>query len=105
MNNVNPKFAPPAILEAALHTLHHACVMARNCTLPSHENITKANSLMEAVHEVPNMLIDWHEGRLREIRTHFGCFDFQEWPGSPDLVVAFNERLTANTGDSALSSF
>ncbi|MFN7560542.1 MAG: hypothetical protein ACK5TH_02085 [Prosthecobacter sp.] len=96
MSVAKPNFAPPAILEAALHTIHRACVMARNCTLPGHEDVSKANSLLEAVHEIPNLLSNWGKDRLPEIQNHFACFESQEWPGSTDLTVAFMERLDAN---------
>jgi hypothetical protein len=96
MSVAKPNFAPPAIMEAALHTIYRACVMARNCTLPGHEHSAKANSLMEAVHEVPNLLTKWNAERLCEVRNHFDCFESHEWPGSPDLVTTFNERLKAN---------
>jgi hypothetical protein len=96
MSIAKHQFAPPAILEAALQTIHRACVMARNCTLPGHEDAAKANSLMEAVHEIPNLLTNWNADRLREIQNHFSCFESQEWPGSPDLTLIFNDRLAAN---------
>lgn len=96
MSSANPKFAPPEVMEAALHTIYRACVDARNCTLPGFENIEKANSLMEAVHAVPVMLYDWHEGRLRELRNHFGCFHHEDWPCSSNLVSNFDDRLAAN---------
>jgi hypothetical protein len=98
MSTANPKFAPPAILEAAMFTVYRACVEARNCTLPGFENIEKANSLMEAVHHIPAMLSDWHDERLMEMKNHFQCFYHQKWPNSPDLAATFNDRMSSNMG-------
>jgi hypothetical protein len=51
------------------------------------------NDVMEAIHEVPQMLIDWERHTLAEVRTHFGCFPASRWPGAPDLVAYFDRKL------------
>lgn len=51
------------------------------------------NDVMEAIHEVPRMLIDWEHHDLAEVRTHLACFPASRWPGAPDLVSCFNHRL------------
>jgi hypothetical protein len=51
------------------------------------------NDVMEAVHAVPHMLAHWRPGSLREMRIHFGCFSASTWPGAPDLVAIFEQRL------------
>jgi hypothetical protein len=51
---------------------------------------------MEAVHEVPRILMSWSDTRLREVRTHLGCFSSTRYPGSPDLVAHFDKRLAEN---------
>jgi len=39
------------------------------------------------------MLTDWRPDTLRDIRIHFGCFPAARWPGAPDLVAFFEQRL------------
>ena len=51
------------------------------------------NDAMEAIHAVPQMLTDWRPDALRDIRIHFGCFPASRWPGAPDLVAFFEQRL------------
>ena len=51
------------------------------------------NDAMEAIHEVPRMLIDWEHHDLAEVRTHLACFPAFRWPGAPDLVSYFDQRL------------
>ena len=51
------------------------------------------NDAMEAIHEVPRMVIDWDGHDLAEIRTHLGCFPASRWPGAPDLVAYFDRKL------------
>ena len=53
------------------------------------------NDVMEAIHEVPRMLIDWENHNLAELRMHLGCFNASRWPGAPNLVSYFNIRLKA----------
>jgi hypothetical protein len=97
MSQASPSFAPPAILDAALFTLKRACVHARNLTLAANADTRQVNSLMEAVHEVPHFLTDWSDRRLAELRLHLSGFDHTQWPGSPDLLATFNERLNDNS--------
>lgn len=51
------------------------------------------NVAMEAIHEVLRMLINWEHHDLAEGRIHPGCFPSARWPGAPDLVAHFNEKL------------
>lgn len=89
-------FAPPEVLDAALHTLRVACVYVRNQTYSSDADPLKINSLMDAVHEIPHYLASWSEDRLAEIRGQLGTFRHVLWPGSPDLLDVFNKRLQSN---------
>ncbi len=50
------------------------------------------NDAMEAIHEVPRMLIDWERHDLAEVRTHPSCFPASRWPGAPDLVSYFDRK-------------
>jgi hypothetical protein len=49
--------------------------------------------LMDAIHEVPRMLSQWGEHSVEELRNHLGCFQSSSWPGMPDLVAHFDEKL------------
>jgi hypothetical protein len=49
--------------------------------------------LMDAIHEVPQMLSQWEKHSIEEVRNHLGCFESSKWPGMPDLVAHFNEKL------------
>ena len=94
--------APEPYLTAGLDTVRWALICCRNWTLNDDVPVKQVNDLMEAIHEVPAMLINWRSDSLDEIRTHLGCFQFQHWRNltgdtavsTPDLVAWFNRRLT-----------
>ena len=86
------EIAPTPILRAGLDTVSWACIYGRNQTLQNDCDIKKINELMEAVHEVPRMLMSWTPDRLRELRIHLGCFTSSRYPGAPDLVAYFDSR-------------
>jgi hypothetical protein len=48
---------------------------------------------MDAIHDVPRMLLNWQAHALGEIRIHLACFPAHQWPGAPDLVAFFNRKL------------
>jgi len=85
--------APEPILRAGNDTVSWACIFCRNQSLDSTVSVKMVNDVMEAVHEVPRMLVDWEHHDLREVRTHLGCFRASRWPGAPDLVSYFNRKL------------
>ena len=93
--------APEPILRAGLDTVSWACIYARYQSLNEGCNVKEMNEVMEAIHEVPRMLMSWSDTRLREVRTHLGCFSSERYAGSPDLVTYFNTRLAENEGDKA----
>jgi hypothetical protein len=57
--------------------------------------------LMDALHEVPNILSQWgtHGNDIEKLRLYFGCFNHSKWenleasPKPPDLVDIFNYKL------------
>ncbi len=51
------------------------------------------NDAMEAIHEVPRMVLDWEHHDLAEVRTHLACFPAARWPGAPNLVTYFDQKL------------
>lgn len=95
--------APDPILRAGLDTVSWACIYARNQSLNENCNVKELNEVMEAIHEVPRMLMSWSDTRLREVRTHLGCFSSTQYLGSPDLVGYFNKRLAENEGEQGVA--
>lgn len=87
------EIAPSYVMRAGLDTVSWVCIYGRNKSLNPQCELKEMNDLMEAVHEVPRMLMSWNEGRLREIRIHLGCFHSERFPGSPDFVAYFDRRL------------
>jgi hypothetical protein len=85
--------APEPILRAGLDTVGWACIFIRNQTIRDGASTKMINNAMEAVHGVPQMLTHWQPDTLREMRIHFGCFPASCWPGAPDLVAFFEQRL------------
>ena len=86
-------FAPSYVMRAGLETVSSLCIYGRNKSLDPACEIKEINDLMEAVHEVPRMLMSWNDGRMKEIRTHLGCFHSERFPGSPNFVAYFDRRL------------
>jgi len=85
--------APEPVLRAGNDTVSWACVFVRNQTLHDGTSTKMINDAMEAIHAIPQMLINWRPDTLQEIRTHFGCFPASRWPGAPNLVAFFEQRL------------
>ncbi len=86
-------FAPPHVMRAGLDTVSWLCVYARNKSLNDQADIRELNDLMEAVHEVPRMLMRWSPDQLKRLRIHLGCFHSDRYPGAPDFVAYFDRRL------------
>ncbi|HZV33954.1 MAG TPA: hypothetical protein VFB72_05200 [Verrucomicrobiae bacterium] len=85
--------APEPILRAGNDTISFACIFCRNQTLGATFSAKMINEVMEAIHEIPRMLIDWERHTLSELRMHLACFPASSWPGAPDLVGYFDNRL------------
>ncbi|MEN6458188.1 MAG: hypothetical protein ABFC63_04605, partial [Thermoguttaceae bacterium] len=72
--------APEPILKAALVTIHWATVFARNWTCRPDVPVKMVNDLMEAIHEVPSILIHWNdENSLDMLIMHLSWFDEKSW--------------------------
>ncbi len=85
--------APEPILRAGNHTVAWACIFIRNQTLRDGAPTKMINDAMEAIHAVSQILTNWRPDALQEIRIHFGCFPASRWPGAPDLVAFFEQKL------------
>ena len=94
--------APEPYLSAGLDTVRWALICCRNWTLADSACIKQVNDLMEAIHEVPGMLMNWQPHSLNDLRTHLGCFRFKHWGeltdddavSVPDLVAWFDRRVS-----------
>jgi hypothetical protein len=84
--------APEPIMRAALDTLHWATVCCRNWTIREGVSREQINDLMEAIHEVPVMLLEWERHGVADVRLHLACFKHKRWK-EPSLVTVFNDRL------------
>jgi hypothetical protein len=100
--------APEPILKAGLMTLHWATVYARNWTLHPKVPVKMVNDLMEAIHEVPSILMHWSdEHSLDMLNVHLSRFNQERWKQQvdsetfnlPNLVAFFRDRLQEYTGD------
>jgi len=85
--------APEPILRVGMDTVGWACIFIHNQTIRDGAPTKMVNDAMEAIHALPQMLTDWRPDALRDIRIHFGCFPASRWPGAPDLVAFFEQRL------------
>jgi hypothetical protein len=85
--------APEPILRAGNDTVAWACIFCRNQTLANTVSAKMINEVMEAIHEVPRMLVAWEHHNLAKVRVHFGCFQASRWPGAPDLLLHFDNKL------------
>jgi hypothetical protein len=91
--------APEPILRAGNETISWACIFLRNQTLQDGASLRMINELMEAIHEVPNMLANWGGHTVQDVRHHLSCFQAPRWHSAPNLVTFFNQRLVKYGGD------
>jgi len=66
---------PDHVLKAAHWTLYWAMVFCRNCTAGKIADTRLVFELMEALHEVPEILNRWGgHNNVDILRMYFGCF-------------------------------
>ena len=91
-------------------TLHWATIFARNWTCRPDVPIKMINALMEAIHEVPSILMHWNnQHSFNEIVLQLSRFDERSWKqqveanvfAPPDLIGFFRDRLRDFTPDEA----
>ena len=87
------RIAPEPILRAGNDTVSWACIFCRNQSLGNTVSAKMVNDVMDAIHEVPRMLVDWERHDLAELRLHLSGFQASRWPGAPDLVSYFDRKL------------
>ena len=92
-------FASEKIVRAALVTTHQGLIFIRNHTLSEHVDAKCISSLADALHEVPSMVQQaqhfngGEEQLLAVLRNHLACFQYNKWPGSPNLLAIFEQEL------------
>ena len=91
--------APEPIFRAGTDTVAWACTYCRSQTLPDRAAVRTLDAAMEAVREIPRMLLDWEHHDLAQIRTRLASFTDSCWPGAPDLIAYFDQRLRENGHD------
>lgn len=94
--------APKPILRAGNDTISWACIFCRNQSLRDTISAKMVNEIMEAIHEVPRMLINWKHHDLAELRMHLAGFQASHWPGAPDLLSHFDRKLKELSQDGAI---
>lgn len=100
MNNI-PIQAPQNVIRAANYTLYRAMVYCRNIVGDSNTGVRIVYEIMNAIHEIPNILDRWgtNNNDIEKLRHYFGYFDHTKWRDSnsaltaPDLVQIFDEKL------------
>ena len=88
-------------MRAALHALYHAQIAARSFCGAKERAAAPIFDLMDAVHEVPQILLRWgtQDNDEQKLRQYFGYFRAAKWKSelpecySPDLVQRFEEML------------
>jgi len=93
---------PDAVRRAALHTLYRAMVYCRNIAGNPGARMAVVYDLMDALHEIPNILDGWgtYDNDVAKLRLYFGCFKHEKWRDddsllrAPDLTRVFDEKLT-----------
>jgi hypothetical protein len=93
--------APEPILFAGLDTCHWAWVHVRNATLSPAVDRRHINEVAEALHEIPFFLMSWEQTSLDELRLHLRGFDARRWPGAPNFLLYFDQKLKEYESPSA----
>ncbi len=101
--SANPTPVPDKVMSAALCTLHRAMVFCRNYSADKCAPQDLVYDLMDALHEVPDILRRWgaYDNNVEKLKLYFGCFHHEKWKGRsahfspPDLVRIFEEELNA----------
>jgi hypothetical protein len=94
---------PEKVMSAALYTLYRAMVFCRNYSGDKSAPQDVVYDLMDALHEVPEILRRWgtYDNNVEKLKLYFGCFHHDKWKGRsehfspPDLVRIFEEELHA----------
>ncbi len=93
---------PDVVMDAALYTLYHAMVYCRNYSGDTGASQDVVYDLMDALHEVPQILRHWgtSNNNVEKLKQYFGCFQHERWTDKtllppPDLVRIFEKALSS----------
>jgi hypothetical protein len=92
---------PENVMRAALYTLYRAMVYCRNYSADSKAPQDVVYDLMDALHEIPEILRRWgiHDNNVDKLKLYLGCFNHERWKersehfSPPDMVRIFEEEL------------
>ena len=92
---------PQKTLRAAHLTLYRALVFCRNYSANKDASQEVVYDLMDALHEIPQILNAWgtSDNDVEKLRRYFGCFDHNRWRDvseflrAPDLVQVFDQAI------------
>jgi hypothetical protein len=98
-----PTPVPENVMRAALYTLYRAMVYCRNYSSAAKAPQDVVCNLMDALHEIPEILRRWgtYDNNVEKLRLYFGCFHHERWKeraehlSPPDWVRIFEEKLHA----------
>ena len=101
MSATVPTPVPDKVMSAALYTLYRAMVFCRNYSADSKAPQDVVYDLMDALHEVPQILSRWgtSDNDIQKLKQYLGCFHHDRWKERsahftpPDLVRIFEEAL------------
>ena len=75
-------------------------VFCRNYTAGGNADQKLIYEIMDALHEIPQILNQWGgDNNIEKVRMYFACFDHAKWCNNhdilqaPDLVNIFNIKL------------
>ena len=93
--------ASERIVRAVLITLHRGLVEIRNHSLAADCQLKYINSIAEAIHALPQILLQtFHRGEeemLEMIHIHLKCLDSSKYTGAPDLNEIFEREITRSS--------
>ena len=72
---------PQKVLSAALYTLYRAMVFCRNYSGDRNAAQDVVYDLMDALHEIPEILRRWgtSDNNVEKLKLYFGCFHHEKW--------------------------
>jgi hypothetical protein len=97
---------PEKVLRAAHYTLYRAMVFCRNYSADAQAPLDTVYNLMDALHEIPQILSRWgtFDNDIGKLKMYFGLFRYDnctykvsDFP-PPDLVKIFEDALNESAG-------
>jgi hypothetical protein len=88
--------APEPYLSAGLATIREAVLMARACCWRDRPSVELVADLMDAVHNLPDVLVRWETCDLEWLRRDLAAYD-RKWgrDGGWSLLRVFDQAVEA----------